>query len=88
MSDPPPIWTCYVLWSERLQRTYVGITTDLDRRLAQHQGERAGGARSTRAGRPWMLAATYGPYPDRAEASRVERRIKALRGRARLAATA
>jgi putative endonuclease len=33
--------------------TYVGWTLDLDRRLAEHNGQRAG-ARSTR-GRVWLL---------------------------------
>ena len=77
-------WRVYVLSSERLQRTYVGITTDLDRRLAQHNGEKTGGARATRAGRPWIVATTYGPYETRSEATRIERRVKKLRGKKRL----
>lgn len=80
----PTEWFVYVLWSERLARTYVGITTALDRRLAQHNGERPGGARATRGGRPWSLATCYGPYADRGAASRVELQVKRLRGRARL----
>jgi predicted GIY-YIG superfamily endonuclease len=75
-----PTWTVYVLSSTRTGRTYVGISTDTDRRLAQHNGERRGGARSTRAGRPWTVAALHGPYPNRAEAQRVERQIKRLSG--------
>lgn len=77
-------WQVYVLRSERLSRTYVGITTDLDRRLAQHNGEKTGGARSTRSGRPWEVATVYGPYETRSEASRVEYRVKRLRGLKRL----
>lgn len=73
-----------MLRSTQLRRTYVGITTDLDRRLSQHNGERAGGARATRAGRPWAVAATYGPYETRGEALRIELRVKKLRGEARL----
>lgn len=79
-------WHVYVLWSARLSRTYVGITVAVERRLAQHNGERPGGARATRAGRPWTLAACYGPFPDRASASRAERALKRLRGAARLRA--
>ena len=79
-----PGWVLYVLWSERLRRTYAGITIDLERRLAQHNGEQPGGARATRAGRPWQIATTYGPYPDRSSASRAERAVKRLRGRRRL----
>ena len=79
----PTPWFAYVLWSERLRRSYVGITTDLARRFAQHQGLRAGGARATRAGRPWRMAACYGPFEDRGAASRAEYQIRRRRGRAR-----
>lgn len=51
----------YVLWSRGRggHRTYVGWTTDLDRRLAAHND--GSGARSTR-GRIWVLvyAERYG----------------------------
>ncbi|MEC7949290.1 MAG: GIY-YIG nuclease family protein [Myxococcota bacterium] len=77
-------WTVYVLRSTVRARTYVGITIDLERRLAEHNGERPGGASSTRAGRPWAIARTYGPYETRSEASRVECQVKALRGSRRL----
>lgn len=76
-------WVVYVLVS-RTRGTYIGISTDAGRRLAQHNGERAGGARSTRAGRPWKLATVYGPYRTRSEALSVEYRVKKLRGRRRL----
>ena len=82
----PPCWEVYVLRSTRRRRTYVGVTTDVWRRLAQHNGERAGGARATRAGRPWALVARYGPYPDRGAAQAAEARVKRLRGSARLRA--
>lgn len=74
----------YVLLSVDEQRTYVGITTDVDRRLRQHNGELAGGAKSTRARRPWRVGRRYGPYAGRAEASRAEAALKRLRGRSRL----
>ena len=73
-------WFVYVLASTRSARTYVGIATDPARRLAQHNGQRPGGARATRAGRPWRIAAEYGPYDRRGEALRVERAVKKLRG--------
>jgi len=76
-------WFVYVLVSTRSARTYVGMTTDPERRLAQHNGERPGGARATRAGRPWRIAVEYGPYDGRGEALRVERSVKELRGRKR-----
>jgi structure-specific endonuclease subunit SLX1 len=39
----------YLLKHEKLNRTYVGITNNLKRRLRQHNGEIKGGARSTTA---------------------------------------
>lgn len=56
---------------------YCGVTTDLDRRLAEHNGESPGGARYTRPRRPVRLAA-HAPCPDRASATRLEYRIKKL----------
>ncbi|MEL6344777.1 MAG: GIY-YIG nuclease family protein [Myxococcota bacterium] len=82
--DAPPAWTVYVLRSTQLNRTYVGITVDIERRLAQHNGDLRGGARATRAGRPWEVAACFGPYPSKSQALRVERQIKRRRGAARL----
>ncbi len=54
----------YILGSEQgdRYRTYVGWTTDLDRRLAQHN--RGDGAKSTR-GRKWVLL-----YAERYETRR------------------
>jgi len=77
-------WTVYVLLAHDGARTYVGITLDLERRLAQHNGERPGGAKATRPGRPWRVGAVFGPYEGRGEAQAIERRLKRLRGAARL----
>ena len=58
--------TVYLLHSPSTRRTYTGTTTDLARRLRQHNGTCAGGAKATRAGRPWTCVgyvhgfATYG----------------------------
>jgi len=77
-------WTVYVLHSRKAGRTYVGIALDPAARLAQHNGREPGGARSTRAGRPWRVRKTYGPFGTRGEAQRVEYAVKRLRGLARL----
>ena len=81
--EPAEEWFVYVLLSGDARRTYVGVTTDPDRRLAQHNGERPGGARSTRAGRPWTREVLHGPYA-RGDAQRLEHRLKKVRGKARL----
>ncbi len=84
----PGGWYTYLLVSEVNGRTYVGVTTDLERRLRQHNGELAGGARATRAHRPWRLEGHAGPHADRAAAQREERRVKRAKGLARAAAIA
>ena len=56
---------------------YTGIATDLDRRLKQHNGELAGGARYTRARRPVQLVWCE-KCPGRAEAQQREAAVKAL----------
>lgn len=80
----PAEWVVYVLVSETASRSYVGITTDLERRLKQHNGELPGGARSTTHGRPWRVGASHGPFEGRGEAQRVEYELKRCRGRERL----
>jgi predicted GIY-YIG superfamily endonuclease len=82
----PPRWSVYVLVSASATRTYVGVSTDPERRLREHNGEKAGGARSTRPGRPWAIARILGPYSDRAAAQRAEHALKKKRGRHRIAA--
>ncbi|MCB9564374.1 MAG: GIY-YIG nuclease family protein [Kofleriaceae bacterium] len=81
---PRAPWFAYVLVSVRTRRTYVGVTTDVVRRTRQHNGELAGGARSTRAGRPWRVGALHGPYATRGEAQSVEHALRRRRGLRRL----
>jgi putative endonuclease len=71
-------WWLYLLRSNH-GRTYVGISRDVERRLAQHNGELPGGAKSTRAGRPWAIVERWGPY-DRSQASALEYRLKRCSG--------
>ncbi len=65
----------YVLWSGGRggHRTYVGWTTDLERRLSAHNGGSAG-ARSTR-GRVWFLVYAE-RYETREEAMSREWHLK------------
>ncbi len=77
-------WTVYVLVSLWSERTYVGVTNDLKRRLDQHNGVLPGGAKATRAGRPWRVGCTHGPFEDKGEALGIEFRLKKFRGMTRL----
>jgi predicted GIY-YIG superfamily endonuclease len=47
------------------RRTYVGATVDLTRRVRQHNGELAGGAkRTSRIAGPWTVVCTVGGFDD------------------------
>jgi structure-specific endonuclease subunit SLX1 len=80
----PVAWFTYVLVSSKMRRTYVGVTTDVERRHRQHNGEIAGGARATRAGRPWSIGVVRGPFDTRGEAQSLEHAIRRRRGSQRL----
>ncbi|MBL4770708.1 MAG: GIY-YIG nuclease family protein [Planctomycetes bacterium] len=69
-------WMVYVLQSQVRAVTYVGISKDVKARLAQHNGETKGGAKSTRTARPWTIARTLGPYETRGEAQSAEYALK------------
>jgi len=62
---------------------YTGVTLDLQRRLAQHNGERVGGPRYTRGRRPVELL-WWEPAADRGSAQRREAAIKRLPRSAKL----
>ena len=63
---------------------YVGCTTDIKRRLRQHNGEIKGGGKYTSKHRPWVLRAVYGPYTGRSNAMKAEYALKhSKRGTAR-----
>ena len=70
-------WNCYLLTTLDEKRTYVGITPDLDRRLRQHNGELAGGAKATH-GHEWKRAAHVRGFPDHRAALQFEWRWKQL----------
>lgn len=61
---------------------YTGITTDLKRRVLEHN-EKATGAKYTRARRPVMLVYSR-RFKNRANASKEEARVKKLTKQAKL----
>lgn len=62
----------YVLKSGRSGKRYIGHTSDLERRLKEHN---AGHVKSTKAGQPWTIVA-YKKFSSRSEARWVERSLK------------
>ena len=77
------LWYVYFLKSTISNRSYIGMTNDIPRRLRQHNGELVGGARYTVTGRPWTIIDAYGPYETRSIACKVEWRAKRFRGEER-----
>lgn len=79
-------WTVYLLYNTANDRTYIGCTNNIDRRLRQHNRELKGGANSTYSGRGhWVLAAALFGFVNRSEALRWEKilksRCRGLKGR-------
>ncbi|HIE40964.1 MAG TPA: GIY-YIG nuclease family protein [Thiomicrorhabdus sp.] len=69
-------WVVYVLRCAD-HTLYCGITTDLNKRLRQHNGDLAGGAKSTRPRQPCHVV--YAEHAeDRSGALRREAKIKKM----------
>ncbi|XP_021617692.1 structure-specific endonuclease subunit SLX1 isoform X2 [Manihot esculenta] len=61
-------WCVYLILSTNAPiKTYVGVTNNFSRRLKQHNGELKGGAKASRAGRPWIGACIIRGFDDQSE---------------------
>jgi len=70
----PATYSCYILQSEI--QSYCGVTTDVTRRLNQHNGHLQGGAKATRMNGPWKMGVVVTNFPDRSAAMKFEYAIK------------
>ena len=70
------IWSLYILLCSD-GSLYTGITTDLTRRVRQHNGELKGGAKYTRSRRPVTLQA-FREVGTQSEAAKAEWAFKQL----------
>ena len=75
------VWMLYLLVNAT-GRFYTGVTTDVGRRIRQHNGELTGGAKATRMGRPWRCVKIWGPF-DKSTAHHHEHALKRIRGLSR-----
>ena len=75
----PCNYLCYLLKSETSNRTYIGITTNLKKRLRQHNGEICGGAKYTRSYRPWKPVLCVNGFFTKNQALSFEYRVKKKR---------
>lgn len=76
MAEDTAAWWVYLLQCSD-QSLYVGITTDLHRRLQEHNGLTPGGARYTRSRRPVRLVWSE-PSDSRSAAAQREAAIRKL----------
>ena len=67
----------YVLYSIKFDRTYTGMTTDVEKRLNQHNTKQN---RSTKAYVPWKLIHVE-TFDSRIEARKREKYLKSAAGR-------
>ncbi|XP_022152567.1 structure-specific endonuclease subunit SLX1 [Momordica charantia] len=73
----PKPWCVYLIISSNSPfKTYVGVTLNFSRRLKQHNGEIKGGAKATRAGRPWVCACMIHGFKDQSQACEFESKWK------------
>jgi putative endonuclease len=68
---------CYIIYSEKLDKFYIGCTENIENRLAQHN---AGLSDFTSKGMPWILMYSE-TFNSRAEAAKREQAIKKKKSR-------
>ena len=72
------MWYVYIIYSNKIDRYYVGITENLNLRLERHN---SGWGRYTKRGIPWVIVYTEN-YPTKANALKRENDIKKHKSRA------
>lgn len=85
-NDPNSKFYCYILYNLNpfySNLTYNGSTNNLRRRLRQHNGEIAGGAKATSGKGPWTYLAVIEGFENHTEALCCEWKIKHPTGRVR-----
>ncbi len=70
-------WKVYLLFNSVTGFTYIGATTDIERRLRQHKREIKGGAKSTEKHcESWTLVCFLDGFIDKSSAMRWEKILK------------
>ncbi|WP_416360007.1 GIY-YIG nuclease family protein [Alteromonas genovensis] len=69
-------WYLYLI-ENRLGQLYTGITTDPKRRIAQHRGEKVGGAKALKGKSPLTFRAIF-QLSNKSEAAVLECKVKKL----------
>lgn len=71
------MWKVYIIYSEKIDRYYTGITEDLTWRLERHN---TGWGRYTKRGIPWKIVYAE-DYDSKSDASKREGEIKNRKSR-------
>ena len=66
------MYSTYILWSEKLQKYYIGHTDNLSRRITEHN---TGESKYIKLGKPWTLMC-HEEFTTKVEAIRREQEIK------------
>jgi putative endonuclease len=66
---------CYILYSQKLTRFYVGVSTNLEERLKKHNNHTYGAHRFTAKASDWEIFLSI-ELVDYSHAVRLERKIK------------
>lgn len=70
----------YIIFSKKLNKKYIGFTSDLRRRLKEHNTADFG---FTKAGRPWKIL-YYEAFVSKLYAKREEKFLKSGKGKERI----
>ncbi len=68
----------YILYSEKIDRYYIGYTSDVQKRLLFHNSDK--NKIWSKRGRPWKLMITI-PYEDKSSALKAEKQIKRMKSK-------
>ena len=71
------MYYCYILYSEKLDKYYIGSTSNIEGRLQRHNTSKKG---FTSTGKPWMLR-YYESFETKKEAMQREFQLKRQKNR-------
>jgi putative endonuclease len=71
------MYYCYILYSQKLNKYYIGSTGDVQGRLRRHNSSNRG---FTSTGKPWNLK-YFEEFPDKTSALKREKQLKSWKNR-------
>ena len=71
---------CYILYSEKFDKYYIGYTTDINDRLRRHNSAHKG---FTNTGKPWILC-YFESFEEKTNALKREKELKSWKNKAKI----